>query len=243
MNALDLHPLALLAGLGAVTLGAVVQRSLGMGFGQVAAPLLLLIHPAFVPTAIILMGAVVAGYAAVKERARADRRQVAIAMVGRLTGSILAGWLLVQWLDTVWFSRMFAAVILFAVATSLRRWPVPLNGATLLTAGTFSGFMGTVTSVGAPPMGLVYQNMPGPMVRPTLNLYFAIGSWVSLSVLWWHGLLGARDMILALSLLPGVIFGTWLGGRLTDFVDARFRPLVLAICIGSAVTILVKSVL
>ena len=34
-----------------------------------------------------------------------------------------------------------------------------------LIAGLLSGFMGTITSVGGPPMAMVYQNMPGPKVR------------------------------------------------------------------------------
>lgn len=241
MPGLEVSWVALIGATLVVGLGAMVQRTLGMGFGQVAAPLLLLIDPEFVPVAVILMGTGVATFAAIKDRGQADHQQAAIALVGRLTGAVLAGWLLAQWIDTAWFSRLFGVMILIAVLTSLVRWRVPVNGASLLVAGTLSGFMGTITSVGAPPMGLVYQNEPGPRVRGTLNLFFSIGAGISLLVLWLNGLLGWHDCLLALTLLPGLIAGSWLAGRVTAFVDRRFRALVLVLCVVSAVAILIRS--
>lgn len=242
INELGVGGWALAAAMLVVVLAAVVQRTTGMGFGQVAAPLLLLIDKDFVPAAVILMGIGVSIYAAVRDRAGTNYRQVSIALLGRFAGTLAAGWLLVQWIDTELFSLMFGAMVLLAVLISLRRWNVAVTPTSLLVAGTCSGFVGTVTSIGAPPMGLIYQNTPGPQVRGTLNLFFAIGAAFSVLILWLNGILDRRDILLALVLLPGLLGGSLLAGRLTGFVDRRFRPVVLGICGTSGAIILLRAI-
>ena len=81
------------------------------------------------------------------------------------------------------FSLLFAGLILAAVALSLARWRVRPTRRSLLVAGTLSGLMGTVTTIGAPPMGIVYQHAPGARTRGTLNAFFALGALVSLGAL------------------------------------------------------------
>jgi len=239
----------LLIAMMAVFFAAIVQSTVGMGFGQVAAPVLLLVDPAFVPSAVIIMGGAVAvngaarGRHDVAARGRHDvaGREIGLALTGRVLGAIGAGQLLIVAADPETFSLVFAGLLLLAVGLSLTTWQVQLSPRNLLFAGTVSGFMGTITSVGAPPMGIVYQNAPGPHVRATLNAFFAIGTMISLAALAAHGWLGLGDVILALSLAPALAAGTWVSRFLTDFVDRRFRPLVLIICSASALAIVVKT--
>ena len=42
-------------------------------------------------------------------------------------------------------------------------------------AGALSGFMGTIVSIGGPPIALLYQNESGPSLRGTLSAFFVVG--------------------------------------------------------------------
>jgi type III secretory pathway component EscU len=46
----------------------------------------------------------------------------------------------------------------------------------LMAAGFASGFMGTITSVGTPPMGLVMQNVEPGRLRATVGMFLVFGS-------------------------------------------------------------------
>lgn len=98
--------------------------------------------------------------------------------------------------------------------------------------------MGTLTSVGAPPMGIVYQHSPGPTVRATLNAFFAFGTVASLASLAWFGLLKIDHLMFAIALTPALFLGTWVSKFLNAFVDKRFRKLVLGICIASSFAVI-----
>jgi len=177
----------LMIAMAAVFFAAIVQSTVGMGFGQVAAPVLLLIDPAFVPSAVIIMGGAVAVTGAVRGRDDVAGREIGVALGGRVLGALAAGQVLIVAADPATFSLVFAGLLLLAVGLSLTTWQVRLSPGNLLVAGTLSGFMGTITSVGAPPMGIVYQNAPGPHVRATLNAFFAVGTVISLAALALHG--------------------------------------------------------
>ena len=107
--------------------------------------------------------------------------ELGLAFTGRIAGTA-AGAVIVA-LPLSVFGSLFALMILAAIALSMTRWrllPTPRN---LLAAGLASGFMGTITSVGAPPMALVYQNMPGPKVRATMGAFLMLGAAFSLVTL------------------------------------------------------------
>lgn len=221
-----------------VFFAAIVQSSIGMGFGQVAGPLLLLINADFVPVPILMMGMLVATMNAIKGRKQVVLRELGFALSGRVVGSVAAGWLMAFLAGKDAFPLLFAGLILLAVGLSLGKWRLLPNGKTLLLAGTASGFMGTITSVGAPPMGIVYQHSPGPMVRATLNAFFAFGTVASLLALGWFDLLRLDHLMFAIALTPALLLGTWFAKHLTSFVDKRFRKLVLGLCIVSSLAII-----
>lgn len=113
---------------------------------------------------------------------------------------------------------------MLAVALSLGKWQLLPNPNTLLWAGTASGFMRTIG--------------PGPMVRATLNAFFAFGTVASLCALGWFGFLRQDHLMFAIALTPALLLGTWLSKHLTSFVDRRFRKLVLGICIFSSLAVI-----
>ena len=94
-------------------------------------------------------------------------------------------------------------------------------------AAIVSGVMGTITSVGAPPLALIYQNRaPGPS-RATLGAFFTLGVALSLIALIATGWCNWHDAQLALIMAPAMVAGLWVAGRLRSHFDSRYRSLML----------------
>jgi uncharacterized membrane protein YfcA len=230
-----LEPLMPSLGTGVIILGGLVlvvagtvQGSTGFGFGLLAAPLLALIDPVFVPGPVLLMGMVISLGAAVRERSLVDVRGLGFALTGRFLFSILAV-LLFGELTANQFDTLFAAMLLLAVALSLVGWRIMPTPSNLFIAGSVSGFMGTLTSIGAPPMALVYQNARAPAMRATLSLFFSVGAAISVFALWAFGQLPPSDLVLAVVMLPFALVGLMLSNRGRKLLDrGRVKPVVLA---------------
>ena len=233
----EIIPSAYAMALGVVFIAAIVQSALGMAFGQVAAPLLLLINTDFVPVPILIMGMAVATLSSVNGRREVALGELGLALSGRIVGSVVAALVLVHVAGQTAFSLLFAGLVLLAVGLSLGKWHVVPSRKILLLAGSASGFMGTITSVGAPPMSIVYQHSPGSKVRATLNAFFALGTVASLAALGWFGLLRRDHLMLAITLASALLAGTWVSKHLTSFADRRFRKLVLGICVVSSLAV------
>jgi uncharacterized membrane protein YfcA len=178
---------------------------------------------------------------AVREWRSMDRRGLGWAITGRVPGTVL-GSVAIALVSTRSLAIGLAAVVLSAVGISLvaRRF-VPTPRA-LVTAGFASGFMGTTTSIGGPPMALVYQHSDGPTMRSTLATYFSIGATLSLVGIGLAGKLGRHEVALGLALLPGVLAGFLLSRPLTAVIDRRgVRGIVLIASAASAVALLVEE--
>jgi uncharacterized protein len=132
--------------------------------------------------------------------------------------------------------------VLVAVALSIRTVDVPLNPASLATAGFIAGATGTATSIGGPPIALLYQRGVPEVVRATLSVFFFVGVILSLSGLALSGSLAREPSLLALVMAPGVLVGYVVGRGTRDVVDREvFRRGVLTVCTVSAVILLVRS--
>ena len=226
----------------AVFLASLLQSVTGMGFGLVAAPVLALIDPRFVPVTIIVLGLLVSVLGAWRDRHAMARREIAVAMAGRATGAVVAGWALAVITDRQLVSYLFAGTVLLAAVLTGVRWRLSPRPFTLVVAGLASGLMGTFTSIGAPPMGLVYQREPGPKVRATLNGFFTLGAGVSLAALAAYGHVRLAHLGLALGLLPPLLAGTWLSPQVARYADRRFRVLILAVCVASSLMIIWRAI-
>jgi uncharacterized membrane protein YfcA len=225
-----------------IVVAAIAQSALGIGFGIVAAPILAIIDPALVPGTVMILGALTAFVVAVRERAGWSFANLGYALVGRVLFS-LVGALVASLLPPRLFLLVFAALILAAVALSLSGLRVAPSRRNLFLAGSASGFMGTLTAVGTPPLAIVYQYAPGPEVRATLSAFFAVGGLISILSLTAFGQLGLADLTLSLALLPAMLLGYLLSPLLARHTDRGWmRPAMLALCVGAAALLLVKGV-
>jgi hypothetical protein len=104
-------------------------------------------------------------------------------------------------------SVLLGGGVLLAVAMSTLTASIPVNRVTATTAGFASGAMGTATSIGGPPLALLYQHHEGPVLRATLSVAFAVGTVLSLTGLAIAGAIEPWHVVLASALLPGLLAG------------------------------------
>ena len=224
-----------------VFVAATVQASIGIGLGMIASPVLLFADPDFIPTAIMLAVLPLTFTVAWVDREHIESRDVGFALIGRVPG-VIAGALVVAALSERVLAVMVAASVLLAVLASITGRLFEPTDRALVVAGLASGFAGTTTGVGGPPMALTYQNSDPATMRATISAFFAIGSLMSLAALGLAGEVGMRQLQLTLLILPGVGLGVVTSRRVKDHLRPDVvRPAVLAICTVASVALLVET--
>ena len=225
-----------------VTISIIVQAWVGIGFGLLAAPLLYLIDPAYVPGPVLMLGWLLSVVVVFKQRHSLNFRRVLPGIVGRLPGSWCGALLLVS--IAAWqLSLFFGLALLLAVWLSLRRYSLPLNGVNLTLAGFLSGVLGTSTSVGGPPIALLYQHQTRITARNEIAAFFLLGTPISLLMLWWQGGSSMLGLPLILKMLPGVAIGFWLSRHLERVVKVEnAKPAILWVSGLSALVVLWQGI-
>jgi uncharacterized membrane protein YfcA len=218
-----------------------VQGSVGFGSALIAAPLLVLIDPMLVPAPLILMNFCIAVPIAYRERDAVDIRGVGWALAGRVPGT-LAALAMLRSMPREMFPWIFSALILLAVALSITGKRVAVTTRTQATAGFASGVMGTLTSVGGPPVALLYQHAHAATLRGTLSGFFIFSTTMSSVGLWAIGLLGWREVLAAAWLLPGCFVGFVLSSRTRNLLNRRHtRRAVLLLSTTAALALIAKQ--
>lgn len=226
-----------------VVFAACVQASVGFAYALLAAPLLQLVSSDLVPGPMLVSSFMLSALTAWRERSSIDRRGVGLALLGRLPGAVVAGFA-AGVLSAKIYDILFGSIVLIAVLISLWGKGVRPTPPALVTAGFASGVMGTLTSVGGPPIALVYQHARGPELRSTLNAYFAIGCLISIGVLVRAGRFELSALLLGLASLPLVALGFYASRFTRDRVAGeRLRPAVLALAALSSLAVVVKALL
>lgn len=224
--------------LAVVFVAAIVQINLGMGFGLTAAPLLALLDPALVPVPTLVLGLFTASWGAWREREGIAWPEVLLGAPGRVAGVAAGASLLALITGPRPFMLAFGTLIALAVILSVSGWRMPFTRGRLLAMSALSGLMGTLTSVGAPPMALLYQHRPVQTARPTMAAFFAVGCLLSLAGLALAGWARPSHILLAAVMAPGLLAGILAARAVGRVVDRRFRPALLAVS-GVAAAILV----
>jgi uncharacterized protein len=226
-----------------VTVGAIVQGSVGLGLGLVAAPVTALAEPSLMPGLMLWLAVSLPMVTLLHDRRDVDWRGLAWALPARVPGTAV-GVVVVAWLADRTLGIVVGVMVLVAVGLTVWTIRVPVNRRTLVTAGCVSGVTGTATSIGGPPLALLYQHRPGRQVRSTLAVYFMVGAALSLVGLGLGGALHLRDLGLAAVLAPFLLVGFVAAGPVRARIDiGHTRAAVLAVCAASAVALLVRSIL
>ena len=223
-----------------VFVGALVQGTIGMGLGTLAAPLLAIADPGFVPVGILLPVIPLSLTMAWRERHHVDARGISWALAGRVPGTVLGVWVLAR-ANHALLTVIIAVSVLIAVAASTAGIHFRPSRRNLALAGVASGFTGTSAGIGGPPMALTYRHGDPAVMRSTLAVYFMAGLTISLATLAAGGVIDRHQVALGLALVPASVVGTLVAPLLAGRVPAnRVRTAVLAVCSISAILLLVQ---
>jgi uncharacterized protein len=224
-----------------VYVGATVQASIGIGLGMIASPVLALADTAFIPVAIMLAVVPLTFAIAWVDRRHIEPREVGFALIGRVPGTIVGALVVAALSDRV-LAVMVATSVLLAVVSSITGRLFQPTDRALVVAGLASGFAGTTTGVGGPPMALTYQNSDPATMRATISAFFAIGALMSIGALALAGEIGVRQLQLTALILPGVVLGVVTSRHVKDLLRPEVvRPAVLVICTIASVALVVET--
>ena len=224
-----------------IAVGAAVQGSVGFGLGVVGAPILILIEPRLVPGPILLDALVLTLLVTVREWKHVRVADLGWSVPGRLLGTVLAVWIL-KAVPSARLQFTMGLFMLAAVTMTMIGPRVRVGRRSLFGAGTLAGVMSTITSMGGPPMALLYQHEEGARLRGTLAAFFSLGVVLSLIGLFSVGRFGWIEVRLAGLLLPGVLLGFVLSAWTATRLDRRqTRAVVLVTSAVAGVVVVLKG--
>ena len=203
---LGLTPLDLGVIVTALLVGAVVQSVVGLGLGLVAAPVVTLVEPSVMPELMLWLAVAMPLVTLAGEREDIDWRGLAWAFPPRLVGTVGGVAVVVAAPDRL-IGVAVGVMVLVAVLLTWRTVRIPVNRPTLVTAGLVSGVTGTATSIGGPPLAILYQHRPPREIRTTMAVYFLGGAALSLVGLTVVGEVNTHDALLALAMVPVLLVG------------------------------------
>lgn len=218
-----------------------MQASLGFGSALLAAPLLSLIHPAFAPGPILAANVLLTALVARREWSAVDFVSLKFILTGRVVGNSIAAVMLLQ-LNQTFFDGLFGVLVLLAVALSVSKPEFPRGPRVLTIAGFASGIMGTLSSIGGPPVAMAYPHDDAPRFRATLSAHFIFGGTLSLIAVGAAGRYGQMEWALTALLIPAVFVGFWFSRFGLHRVNAaRLRTALLTLSTFAAFGVLFRA--
>lgn len=219
-----------------IFLGSFVQTAIGFGLAIVAAPLLFQLSPDYVPAPICLVALFISILNALKHRANVSIGGLKMALIGRVPGSIAGGMLLLV-VSTDVLSLWLGFLVLFAVMVSMLPFRIEPTPIRMGIAGFFSGFFGTSSSIGGPPMALLLQHQDANQLRGNLSAFFVFSSLISLIVQIPIGFFTLHHVFITIPLIPA----SWLGYKLAimttqSLPKKKIRVGALILCLVSGLT-------
>lgn len=210
--------------------GSFVQSTIGFGLAIVAAPLLFLLSPDYVPAPITVTALVLSVANTYRHRSSVSLKGLGAAVAGRIPGSLAGGGLLL-WMDVRLLSLWLGVTVILAVLVSLLPMRIRPTTTRMAIAGFLSGFMGTSTAIGGPPMALLLQHQQANLIRANLSAFFIVSCILSLAVQVPAGYMTWHHLMLTLPLIPATLLGFWAAMHWVDRVLSKhIRTASLVLC-------------
>lgn len=224
--------------------GSVLQGSLGVGLGILAAPLFALLAPAYVPGPLLASAFLLSVLVIWRDRSELRWAGAGWALLGRAPGIACGVALLVLFTQSAWLDVTLGLLLTSCVALAAAKGTLtvePRRG-WVFAAGLLSGTSGTAAGVGGPPVALVWSRLPAKRRRSTLAAYFLVGTFASACVLLLTGQFG--DPTTLAVMVPSVCIGFFLSNVLDSRIDAdNVRTAVLVLSGSSSLILLVRGLL
>lgn len=217
-------PEVLVVALAVTFVAAAVQGTIGIGLGMLSVPVLTLVDPTLTPVPQLIVTLPLTLAMTRSERHAIDWRGVGRLSLARIPG-IGAGIWLLSVADDRTLNGVIGGIVLFAVAVIASGVTIHRNRTSEIIAGMTSGATGTVSSIGGPPLALLYRRDTGPAMRSNISAIFVVGLAMMLTARALSGNVSTSDLMVALWLAPTV----WAGYMASRAIRARMEgPLLRA---------------
>jgi len=228
---------------GIIVFGSIVQGTIGFGLGLLAAPFIAIVIPEAIPVTLVLVAWPIGGVTALREHHALDRKALPWMLVGAVPGTIV-GLMIVTVASASELAVIVGITTVLGVLATVVAPPVRISPVSSSLAGFIGNVTGTAASVGGPPGALLFLHQRGPTVRSTLGAYFAISATLSVIGYAITGTITLDRFLLALALLPAMLFGAWLSKHFHGLVDKGWlRPAVLTLSTVAGVVAIVRGLM
>jgi uncharacterized membrane protein YfcA len=213
-----------------IFVGSFVQSSIGFGLAIIAAPLLYFIDPLYVPAPITVCALTLSVANSAKFWKSISFAGLKYAILGRIPGTV-AGGMLLLWIDQRALALWLGISVIAAVALSLSNVMLKPTSPAMFSAGFLSGFMGTSSSIGGPPMALVLQHEANDFIRANLAAFFVVSCILSLAMLAAVDRFAMPHLLISLPLMPATLAGYWVAMKTLHLIShQRLRKASLILC-------------
>lgn len=228
----------------AIACAALVQGTIGFGFAILSVPVMALVDPRLAPVPQLLLAAPLTFSMWWRERGDTDWRGIGWVLLGRLPGAGL-GILALKLASPQTLQLLVAGCVLAGVAALGSGRELPRTPITQLIAGTLSATFAVISSIGGPPLALLYRDAHAAALRASLATIFSIGVVVTIMARLLAGAILLRDLQLALWLLPALALGLALSRLLIRRLGpkASLRRPVLAVSALAGVGVVLRVLL
>ncbi|HEY4066784.1 MAG TPA: sulfite exporter TauE/SafE family protein [Burkholderiaceae bacterium] len=223
-----------------VVIASFIQGSTGVGFALLVAPVLGILAPAMLPVTVLVLMLPLNFYIAFRERAALELRSGAWISAGRAVGTFGGLWVLAV-LSASHLNLLIGVSTIAATVATLAMPVFKPKAGVFVAAGLITGVTETATGIGGPPLALVYQHHPVPVMRSTIALCFLVGELFSLAFLWHADRIGAAQVLGVAQLLPALAIGALLSRLVHRRVNSRaLRLFVMVFSIVSGLVLIVR---
>ena len=240
-NTLDILSLLIMTFI--LFLGGAIQGSLGYGLGLFCVPFLVLVDPRLAPAPLIAATLAFNIAVTMREKIALDFFGLKWITLGSVPGTYL-GALLLAYISLNTASLLIGIIVIIGVLLSVIGLRLPIKKGLLFLVGVLSGGMATISSIGGPPVALVYQDEPGGKLRATLAGYFIVLAILSVISVVAVGKFGVWEIKHALLMIPGMMLGYLLSNRIIKFLtQQQIRTGILLLSAVSGAIVIFKQLM
>ncbi len=224
-----------------IMLAAFIQGTVGVGFALIVAPVFTLLQPGLIPAALLIIMLPLNLYVAAREIGQLDWPGLGWISLGRLAGGFMGAGILIV-VSAATLNILVGLSTILAAAVSLAAPSFVPGRKSMAAAGLITGITETATGIGGPPLALVYQYHPGPVLRSTIAACFFIGQLMSLAILAAGGQIGAGLVIDAVKLVPATVAGAVLSRVAHKRVGGKsLRAAVMVFALAAGMFLLLRE--
>lgn len=224
-----------------VAVAAFVQAASGIGFAMVAVPLLALIDLDYVPGASLFAMLGLSLMMVYRGWRDIEGEGLAALLPGLGVGTVI-GAFFVGSLPASAMGLIFGCIVLIGLMIGQLGIVIQRSNASSAFSGVIAGLMGTVAGIHGPALVVIHQNTAPKNARATIAMIFIIASILSLFSLHLSGLFGQLDILVGLTLWPGVLVGYALALSFGHHIsDKLARSTMLSLAALSALLLIATS--